>query len=96
MSPDSGTSRIAGAAPSLVAVLNEWARAEDIRSELGRGSISGSTARTPQPEAMMARGARVTGSGATAATRQQPGFDENRHAVAIFADVRDLVIEPFL
>ena len=93
LSPAFGKSRVSGAAPGLMEVLNEWARAEDVRVETGSGSISGAMARTPRAEAMMARGARVTGSGSTGpADRGQ----EVNAAVAIFGDLKDFAVKSFL
>ena len=66
----------------------------------GTDSISGAMARTPRPEAMMARGARVTGSGAAAMEFPRPA----RHdAIAgsfaspmVFATLDNFDVEVFL
>ena len=66
----------------------------------GTDSISGATARTLQPEAMMARGARVTGSGAAALASPWPGRDEaiarSSGAPMVFAVLENFDVEVFL
>lgn len=62
-------------------------------------TISGATARTPRPEAMMARGSRVTGSGA-AAFKAPPPRPVSDYPVSgypmTFASLENYDVEIFL
>lgn len=94
--------RLPGAIPGITTVLNEWAHQQALLVTDNAASISGGMAPTPQPEAMMARGVRVTGSGAgapagTPPTCAQTGvFWLNSGSRVIFSDIEPLTLEVFL
>jgi hypothetical protein len=94
--------RVSGAMPGITTILNAWAHQQALLVTDSAASISGGMARTPQPEAMMARGVRVTGSGAGApadisqASAQTSVFWLSSGIQVVFSDIEPLTGEVFL
>ena len=89
--------------PGIATALEEWAHEQDVLALEGATSISGGMAKTREPAAMMARGSRVTGSGAAALFHSSPpawdtgGVIELTHgSQVIFACIEQHAAKNFL
>ena len=89
--------------PGIATALDEWAHEQDVLALEGATSISGGMTRTHKPAAMMARGSRVTGSGAAALFPSSPPPSDTRGVIelthgsqVIFAGIEQHAAENFL